>query len=159
MEFTHTTSLDQRQKQDLLTLWNTEYPEKLNFASISALETYLHDLQDLNHLLLLNDSKLIVGWAFSFERTTEDWFAIILSEEAKNKGYGTQMLNTIKARHNILNGWVIDHDHDLKADGQPYRSPLDFYKKNNFAVIPLVRLETEKISAVKIQWKKETMPT
>lgn len=142
-------------KTILLELWNTEYPEKIKHTSLAEFELYLTDLQQLSHFLLLDDLANILGWAFSFERNNENWFVIILSEKAKNKGYGTRLLKRLKEKHAILNGWVIDHNKDIKVDGSPYLSPLNFYKKNNFSVIPSVRIETGKISAVKIQWKNE----
>lgn len=151
----NTLTLDLLQKQILLDLWNIEYPEKLKHKSLAEFELYLNDLQQLSHFLLLDDLTNILGWAFSFERNSEFWFAIILNKDKQKKGYGTQLLNRLKQQHPILNGWVIDHDKDLKSDGKPYLSPLNFYKKNNFAVISSVRLETDKISAVKIRWKKE----
>ena len=71
------------------------------------------------------------------------------------KGFGTQLLNLGKEKESVLNGWVIDHDKDKKRNGENYISPLNFYLKNGFEVFPDNRLELEKLSAVKIRWKKE----
>ncbi|MDQ1089121.1 hypothetical protein [Siphonobacter sp. SORGH_AS_1065] len=62
------------------------------------------------------------------------------------------MLNKLKENEDALNGWVIDQNSDRKLNGSLYQSPLELYQKNNFQVIPEIRLET--ISAVKIRWKK-----
>jgi len=53
-----------------------------------------------------------------------------------------------------LNGWVVDGERYIKSNGEKYLSPLEFYKKNDFEILVGERLETEKISAVKIKWKK-----
>ena len=49
-------------------------------------------------------------------------------------------------------GWVIDNDAEMKLDGKPYRSPLSFYQKRGFKIHRDIRIETEKLSAVKIEW-------
>ncbi|MCB0473527.1 MAG: hypothetical protein KDC56_10755, partial [Flavobacteriaceae bacterium] len=59
-----------------------------------------------------------------------------------------------KEKETELNGWVIDHDNDYKINGELYKSPLNFYLKNGFQKSSDRRLELEKISAVKIKWKK-----
>lgn len=96
-----------------------------------------------------------MGWALTFERENEKWFAIILSEKIKGKGLGRKMLNELKKEEQVLNGWVIDHNNDKKKNGQQYISPLKFYEKCGFIILSDVRLELDKISAVKIKWMKE----
>ena len=64
------------------------------------------------------------------------------------------MLNKLKFDEATLNGWVIDHPHDKKRNGKRYKSPLEFYLKNGFILIPETRLQLETISAVKINWTK-----
>ena len=43
----------------------------------------------------------------------------------------------------------------ILKSGKPYRSPLDFYIKNGFKVLPEIRLELPSISAVKIKWSSD----
>lgn len=62
------------------------------------------------------------------------------------------MLDKIKNNEKALNGWVIDHNNDKKKNGQHYISPLKFYEKCDFRVLSDIRLELDKISAVKIKW-------
>ncbi|WP_139422562.1 GNAT family N-acetyltransferase [Chryseobacterium mulctrae] len=154
MKITSPHQLNQEQKEQILQLWNNEYPEKLAYKNIDGFENYLEKLNEVDHFLLLNDDEKIHGWAITFERESETWFAIILSENLHGKGWGTKVLNELKRYKNELNGWVIDNSNDQKLNGNFYRSPLEFYLKNEFKVLSDVRLELEIMSAVKIKWKK-----
>lgn len=154
MKITNTHKLNQEQKEQILQLWNNEYPEKLAYKSIDGFESYLEKLNEVNHFILLNDDEKIQGWAISFERENETWFAIILSENLHGKGWGTKVLNELKQNKKELNGWVIDNSNDKKLNGNFYKSPLEFYLKNEFEVLSDTRLELEIMSAVKIKWKK-----
>lgn len=142
-----------KQKQQILQLWNNEYPEKLAYKNLEGFENYLEKLNEVNHFLLLDDEK-IQGWAITFKRESETWFAIILSGDLHGKGWGTKILNKLKQNTEELHGWVIDHNTDKKLNGNFYKSPLEFYLKNNFDILSDVRLELEIMSAVKIRWKK-----
>lgn len=154
MKITNTHKLNQEQKEQILQLWNNEYPEKLAYKSIDGFESYLEKLNEVNHFILLNDDEKIQGWAITFERESETWFAIILSENLHGKGWGTKVLNELKRHKNELNGWVIDNSNGKKLNGNFYKSPLEFYLKNEFEVLSDIRLELEIMSAVKIKWKK-----
>ncbi|MFL9834332.1 GNAT family N-acetyltransferase [Chryseobacterium terrae] len=153
MKIATTKHLNPEQKQQILQLWNNEYPEKLAYKNLEDFENYLEKLSEVNHFLLLDDEK-IQGWAITFKRENEIWFAIILSENLHGKGWGTKVLNELKQNTEELNGWVIDHNNDKKMNGNFYKSPLRFYLKNDFEVLPEIRLELEIMSAVKIKWKK-----
>lgn len=138
------------EKEIIFQLWNNEYPEKISYNSIEDLETYLNNLADLNHYFIYDDFNEIKGWAITFTRESEKWFAIIINSKIKNKGFGTQLLNHLKSVENNLSGWVIDHNNDLKSDGTSYVSPLHFYLKNGFSICEGIRIETDKISVIKI---------
>jgi GNAT superfamily N-acetyltransferase len=116
---------------------------------------YLDALLNQKHFLLITDEQA-VGWAFSFVRDSERWFAMILAEQVQGKGYGTKLLTKLLDAETRLNGWVIDNQSYFKPNGEPYRSPLQFYLKNGFRTLETTRLETPKLSAVKIVWEKET---
>ena len=90
---------------------------------------------------------------FDFVRDNQKWFAIILDSKIQGKGIGTKILNLAKEKENELNGWVIDHDSDKRRNGKSYKSPLNFYLRNGFEKLSKTRLESDKISAVKIRWK------
>lgn len=146
--------LTPNEKSQLFSLWNAEYPEKITLQSLENLDNYLNGLTDQMHYFLLNDKQQIEAWALTFKREKEKWFAIIVSEKIQGSGIGKEMLNKLKVDEDTLNGWVIDHTHDKKRNGTRYKSPLEFYLKNGFTLIPETRLELETISAVKINWTK-----
>lgn len=49
---------------------------------------------------------------------------------------------------------MIDHENDRKRSGEIYKSPLQFYQKNDFQIFPEYRLEIPILSVVKISWYK-----
>lgn len=144
-------SLDE--KETLCKLWNNEYPEKLSYNTIEEFDSYLNGLSNTKHYLLIDVTNKINGWAFAFLRDGEDWFAIIVDNQTQGKGKGSMLLQELKKEKNNLNGWVVDHENDMKQNGEQYKSPLLFYIKNGFIICNGTRIENEKISAVKINWK------
>jgi GNAT superfamily N-acetyltransferase len=154
VEFIYQIELSKTDKKEILNLWNDEYPEKLNYQTLSEFENYLEDLAEQSHILIRNENQKIKGWYFDFIRENEKWFAIILNSKFQGKGLGTKILNLAKEKESELNGWVIDNTNDRKKNGELYKSPLNFYLKNGFDKIDKERLELKKLSAVKIKWKK-----
>lgn len=150
----HTSRLlNDGQQAQLMQLWNKEYPEQLAYHELSEFRSYLTGLVNVTHFLFTGKDELIKAWAFTFTREAERWFAIILDNSVQSQGYGTSLLNALKTKEQILCGWVTDHNRYVKKDQTNYRSPLEFYVKNDFTICDQVRLETNKLSAVKIQWK------
>jgi hypothetical protein len=147
-----TTELNEQAKQQVLDLWNNEYPENLSYKSLIEFDHYLQNLNNINHFLLTVNIDIIIGWALTFDRDNEKWFAIILSEKVQGKGLGRKMLDELKQVEPILNGWVIDHNNEKKKNGLTYVSPLKFYEKCGFEILTNNRLELDKISAVQIKW-------
>ena len=152
MEMIKTNSLSAAQKEHIFHLWNAEYPLQLQFSTIQDFENYLRALGNPTHYLALDEDKKIAAWAFVFEREQERWFAIIVDSQFQRSGLGTKILAAIKLNECLLNGWVTDHDRYKKADGTIYLSPEKFYRKNDFIFCDDIRLETEKLSAIKIKW-------
>lgn len=152
MKIVSKSDLDKQEKEFICQLWNAEYPEKLAYQSVAEFETYLNNLSDKKHYLLQDESDEIQGWAITFTRENEKWFAIIINSKIQNQGFGKQLLNHLKFIEKKLSGWVIDHNNDSKLDGTTYDSPLKFYLKNGFSVCNEIRIDSEKISAVKIVW-------
>jgi len=140
--------------QQLLRLWNAEYPRILCHASLMELNAYLNKLGPTEHLLLLNETENVEGWAWKFNREGERWFAIILSGKVQGQGWGSALLERLRDSEHQLNGWVIDRSDFFKMDDTSYRSPMPFYEKCGFTVLPDVRLESDSFSAVKIRWTK-----
>lgn len=146
--------LNNDQFKQLLQLWNKEYPEQLAYNELSEFRAYVEGLVNATHFLLTDECELIKAWAFTFTREGERWFAIILDNSVQYQGYGTDLLNTLKEQEQALCGWVTDHNQYKKKDQAAYSSPLAFYLKNKFTVCDEVRLETDRLSAVKIQWSR-----
>ncbi|HSF89677.1 MAG TPA: GNAT family N-acetyltransferase [Saprospiraceae bacterium] len=154
MKITKATKLSAELKDMICQLWNMEYPQKLAITP-TAFDEFLEASASQTHFLIMENEKDLAGWAYTFDRDGDRWFSIIISHAHQGKGLGHVLLNLIKEKETQLNGWVIDHPHDRKQNGQPYLSPLSFYVKNGFTALPDTRLENEKISAVKIEWKKQ----
>lgn len=148
-----TPILTPHQRSEIRTLWNNEYPLQLQRTS-PDLENWLNELKDPSHLLLADEQKRIMGWYVDFDRDDKKWFVLLLHPRVQGRGYGTQLLDHAKKGRSALNGWVIDHNNDRKSNGDPYRSPLQFYLKNNFVTVPEERMESKGISTVRITWKK-----
>ena len=145
--------LSLEEKEVLRELWNNEYPARLHLKTIEDFELYLNGLSNTKHYLLFDDSDKIIGWTFTFLREGEDWFAIILNSKIQGKGNGSLLINEIKKKNKSLNGWVIDQENEIKQNSELYKSPMPFYIKNGFTILPETRLENEKMSAVKINWR------
>lgn len=151
MELLKTKALNDVQKKAVFRLWNEEYPGQITFSALTEFEHYLRALgQPAYYLAMFHN--ILNGWAVAFERDGARWFAIIVAKQAQGTGVGTSLLNALKESEPVLNGWVTDVHHYIKKDGRPYLSPISFYFKNAFEICPDVRLETEKLTAVKIKW-------
>ncbi len=153
MDLYNTTTLTEKQKQEIIALWNTEYPIKLALASLHAFNEYLHTLSDKQHLLLVDLEDRVKGWLVYFKRDQEPCFAMLLDASLQGQGWGSKFLNRAKANHSELNGWVIDNNKTLKKNGQPYKSPIGFYRKNGFAIREDVKFDNKGIQGIKVTWK------
>jgi len=143
-----------RQREDLWELWNAEFPVSVAYPDVPSLTRYLEELEQVEYLLLLDKAGKVRGLLFTFIRDGNPWFGMALSRQWHGQGYGTQLLDHAKTQTDTLYGWAIDHDQEVRGDGSPYPSPIGFYRKNGFTVLEDQRLETDKISAVKICWVK-----
>lgn len=153
MTFTNCHYLSESEKDEIIMLWNNEYPEELSYRSREEFDIYLKNLSEQFHILLTDTDKKIIGWYFSFKRDNEKWFAVILDSTVHGKGLGTKLLDLAKQQESELSAWVIDHNRSKKKSGEVYRSPLNFYLRNGFEKLTTDRLESDKISAVKIRWR------
>lgn len=155
IEMVETTSLSIEQKEAIFRMWNNEYPAQLAYDSIEDLDVYLGNLHSAYHYFAVDIVGNIVGWAFSFVRESEKWFAIIVDSTLHKTGVGTMFLNRLKEKTMLLNGWLTDHDNYIRCDGTPYISPVGFYLKNGFTLHADIRLQTDQLSAAKITWNLE----
>lgn len=140
------------EKEVLRELWNNEYPARLHLKTLEDFDLYLEGLLNTKDYLLFDDSDKINGWAFTFLRENENWFAIILDSKIQGKGNGSLLISELKKNNTILNGWVTDHENEVKQNNEVYKSPMLFYMKHDFTILTETRIENEKMSAVKINW-------
>lgn len=154
MRFFKTTKLTLRQKQELLQLWNNEYPQTLQYNNLSEFDEYLNKLKDPRHILLLDEHDNIKGWYSDFIRDNDKWFLAILNTESQGQKFGTEFIKMGKEMNEELNGWIINSNQYLKKNGQFYKSPIDFYRKQGFEILEDITLKTEQLNAIKIKWSK-----
>jgi RimJ/RimL family protein N-acetyltransferase len=148
-------ALTPTQKETVRKIWNSSYPESLTLSAPEDFDRYLKPLEQQRHYLVKLLSNELVGWGMTFEPENAVWFAMLLNDALRGKGMGTVLLKRMQADQPQLSGWVIDHDHALKADGNPYLSPVEFYLKNAFKIESETRLELPTISAVCIRYNHE----
>lgn len=149
-----TRFLNRQDKQRIIKLWNHDYPERLNFRDEEEFERYLESLDIHNHFILRNTDLELIGWSMVFNRDEKTWFAMIVDAVNEFNGGCTSLINHMKESFHELNCWMIDHNNELKSNGEIFFNKRDFCLNHGFTILEDVRLETAKISAVQIQWKK-----
>jgi len=147
--------LDVNQAKSLYELWNREYPVSLQFSTPQAFIDYLTQLEAPTHYLLQNQRQEIIGWCFTFVRTAEVWFGLLVNQQQQKKGFGRKLLEQAQKDHQRLNGWAVDHSLYVKEDGKPYQSPMNFYLKQGFTKLPKNRILKAQLRAVQIRWERE----
>lgn len=155
MKIQEVTTLNDIQKTAVVLLWNQEYPIEVHYQNKLEFDQYLNSLSSVQHFLLYTEREELKGWAITFSRDKELWFALIIDRTIQGMGHGRLLLSRLKKSNTVLNGWVVDQNHYKKADGTIYQSPLPFYLKNGFKLLPSESIEM-KISAVKIRWARTT---
>ncbi|MEZ4899628.1 MAG: hypothetical protein R2806_22475 [Saprospiraceae bacterium] len=154
MKLIELSVLTPAQKEQIIALWNQEYPAKIMLSGLADFDQYLSALQDLNHIVLIDRHQVIKGWLAYFSREGEQWFAILLDASLQGQGWGTQILDLAKKRNLELHGWVIPDDQELKQNGEIYRSPLGFYVRNKFSVFAGIQSFKKDTRSIKISWYK-----
>ncbi|HAS43771.1 MAG TPA: N-acetyltransferase [Microscillaceae bacterium] len=154
MNFLYVTQLNHLQKQAVMQIWNNVYPAQLTHNTLANFEKYLVPLHNDHHILVQNEDQDIVGWLVTFDRQQERWFAMLMADRVKGQGIGSELLRQAKTMNEVLNGWVVDHNHYKRKDGTTYLSPLGFYIKNEFEVLKENRLQDSKLSVVQVRWEQ-----
>jgi GNAT superfamily N-acetyltransferase len=144
-----TKELSTSQAEQIHRAWNEEYPVKLN----NRFGLLLSDVTSYMHYIIENDKQEIVAWGVMFEKDDERRFSILVDSNYKGQGLGKKLIDAFKKDYSIFYGWVIDHDNDVKMNGEKYVSPLSFYLKQGFTILNEQRIDTEMISAVKVEHK------
>ncbi len=153
MKITENNALTEGEKDEILLLWNAEYPISFRYANRKAFEDYLNNLTDQRHLLIKDELGKVQGWYFDFIRDNDRWFVIILDETLHGKGFGSKLLKVARQTRSTLNGWVLTGQYK-KHSGEDYKSPLMFYQKNGFRILKDVKVETDQFSTIKISWRE-----
>lgn len=146
-----TSILSQSQSEQIHRAWNDEYPIKLN----NRFGLLLIDSTSFMHYIVENDKQKIVAWGVMFEKEDERRFSILVVSNYKGQGLGKKLIDAFKKDYPIFYGWVIDHDNDVKMNGEQYISPLPFYIKLGFTILKEQRIDTEMIAAVKVKFVSE----
>ena len=154
MKFLELNSLTKIKLNQIRNLWNNEYPKILNQKSINDLEDYLSNLQDQHHVLIENKEGEIKGWLFDFVRDNERWFVLILDSSIQRKGYGKILIEKAKERNSTLNGWIIITKDLIKSNGEIYKLPENFYKKEGFKILYDTKIKSDLMTILKINWTK-----
>lgn len=151
MEIIKTKNVTSNQFRQIDQMWNDEYPVKLR----NRFGILLEGVENYNHYLIEQNNE-VIAWAVEFEKEGEKRFSIIVKNEHKGNGLGKLLINRLKRDLGEFVGWVIDHHHDLKQNGEFYKTPIGFYLKNGFEILTHERIESEMISAVKVKNKIRT---
>lgn len=153
MNFTETKTLNEEQKLEIIELWNNEYPKELSHPGLTEFDQYLLTLSEKNHILLSNENGTVKGRLIYFIRDNEQCFAMLLDSSLQGRGWGSKLLNLAKERNSELNGWVIGNNTEPKQNGENYKSPIEFYRKNNFEIRTDIQLKKKNINGIKVIWK------
>jgi len=145
-----TKKLNAQQAEQVSRLWNQEFPLKLS----NRFEILLEGVSNYTHYLVKIEQEKISGWAVVFEKENERRFSVIVEEKYQCRGLGSALIESLKEVYDEFYGWVIDHNTDKKANNSFYQSPLPFYIKNGFEVLPHIRIDNEMLNAVKIKWTR-----
>jgi GNAT superfamily N-acetyltransferase len=145
-----TKELSNSQVEQIDRAWNDEYPIKLN----NRFGILLNDAKSYMHYIIENEKQEVIAWGVMFEKEDERRFSILVVNKYKGQGLGKKLIEAFKKDYPIFYGWVIDHDNDVKANGEKYVSPLPFYLQLGFTILKEQRIDTEMISAVKVKFKE-----
>ena len=148
MKITKTKTLTAHQSGIINQLWNDEYPLKLK----DRFPILLDGADWYNHYLVLNEDENVIAWAVDFEKEKQIRFSIIVASKHKGKGLGGLLIDKLKEENKEFYGWVIDHNDDLKSNGEHYQTPMQFYLKHGFEILNDIRIDNEMIKAVLIKW-------
>lgn len=151
--FEKTESLTKQQLDFIFNIWNRAYPKQISYKSVTEFEAYLAKCESPIHFLC-HDEDSVLGWLCVFTRNEQRWFALIVDPDFQRQGLGEKLLSMAKSTESRLCGWIVDHDHYLKADGSVYVSPKYFYIKNGFTITEETFV-TDLLTTTKIVWGED----
>jgi GNAT superfamily N-acetyltransferase len=148
MKIINTRQLLNHQYSQINQMWNEEYPLKLK----DRFPLLLSGIENYHHYVIEDLQRKILAWAVDFEKEHEIRFSIIVDSNFQGRGFGSLLVEKLKKENNLLYGWVIDHNNDLKSNGTYYKTPVPFYLKHGFEILNDKRIDNEMINAVKVKW-------
>lgn len=151
MKIVITRILSEKQSSQINQLWNDEYPIKLK----DRFPILLDGADWHNHYIILDEEQDVIAWAVDFVKEKQIRFSIIVASKHKGKGLGGLLIGRLKAENKEFYGWVIDHNDDLKINGEHYQTPMPFYLKHGFEILNDIRIDNEMIKAVLIKWSEK----
>ena len=151
MEIVKLKELNTKQLSQINKLWDTEYPLSLK----GRFKILLDGASAYNHYIIEDGNKKVIAWAADFIKEEEIRFSIIVDPMYQGKGIGSLLMKKLITDLDEFYGWVIDHDNDLKENGEKYKSPLSFYLNLGFDLLPKERINNELLKAVKIRMKSK----
>jgi len=122
MQIIKTKILTPQQEEQIDKLWNEEYAVKL----ADRFKLLLEGVQNYNHYILEDEQQNLRAWAVDFDKENEIRFSIIVRSDQKGKGLGSSLVEKLKLENEEFYGWVIDHDNDIKSNGENYKTPIPF---------------------------------
>lgn len=126
--------------------WDSEYPLSLQ----GKFNVLLEKGSQWQHFVALT-AGMVAGWAGIFTEAGDTRFSIVVAQQAQSKGIGKQLIAQMRQYAGELEGWVVDQADVRKQDGSLYPSPLAFYQKLGFEVLPAQRFDTEALRSVRVR--------
>lgn len=145
-------SLSASDWQRVLAMWNVLYP--VHVAKESAAK--IHDNCDpasCVHYCMYGQNGQLNAWLAVFDRANTRWFSILVDENAQGQGLGKALIAFAKTYEPVLSGWVVNTDAYLRANGEAYHSPLAFYEKLGFSVVPHPYDPKPMTEVVCVEWR------
>ena len=139
------------QAEQINKLWNEEFPQILN----NRFGMLLEGINNYFHYIIEDENQNLIAWAVVFEKDNELRFSIIVTNSHKGSGLGSMLIKKLKEEYDEFYGWVIEHNNDIKINGENYKSPLQFYINHGFDILQDVRIDNEILKAVKIKWSSK----
>lgn len=148
-----TDSLNDQDKDAIYNLWNELYPKPVIFGSIKDFDSFLSQGKKRYHIILRDSQNKLIGWLSVFDRVDIKNFVMLVSEQHQGIGIGRSLVNEMKKREVLVQGYVVKSNDYTKGNGELYLSPIEFYTKSGF-ILTGEKLKKEDFETYKIIWSK-----
>ncbi|MHA2503663.1 MAG: GNAT family N-acetyltransferase [Candidatus Kariarchaeaceae archaeon] len=109
-------------------------------------------------LILALDGDRLVGWLqlTPIKDTSKHHFNMLVDDKDHGRGIGTRLLTEAKKLEDELRGVMVPIEGYKRRDGLPYRSPVEFYKKNGFVLTGESWIEYGDVEIVGMIWSRKS---